>query len=66
MVIEPIRIIEPFRAPYNIEYCKEVNCPHLARDRWCVKAECVRTGQEKWPAYFTIHGELAGGDIPNA
>ena len=58
--------VKPFREPYNTEYCKAVKCPHLARNRWCVKSECVREGAEKRAMYFTIHNKLADGDIPNA
>lgn len=51
------------REPYNSKYCKEVNCSARSGNK-CTLDECVRKGAEKWPAYFTEHGVLADGDIP--
>jgi len=53
------------REPYNDKYCKEVNC-HLRHGNKCTVEECARLGAEKWPAYFTEHGVLADGDVPDA
>ncbi len=53
------------RVPYNSKYCKKVNC-HLRSGNKCTVSECARTGHEKWPEYFTIHGHLADGDEPDA
>ena len=53
------------REPYNSKYCKEVNCP-LRSGNKCTLERCTRNGNEKRAIYFTIHGVLAEGDVPNA
>ena len=53
------------RIPYNSKYCKEVNCSKRSGNK-CTMPECTRKGAEKWPIYFTMHGELAEGDTPDA
>lgn len=51
------------REPYNSKYCKAVDCSKRHGNK-CTLDECIRKGAEKWPAYFTEHGVLADGDIP--
>jgi len=53
----------PDREPYNSKYCKEVNC-HWRHGNKCTEASCLRIGNEKRAIYFTNHGHLAEGDIP--
>ena len=53
------------RVPLNILYCIEVNCP-LRLLRKCTVEKCIREGCEKRAIYYTEHGHLADGDIPNA
>ena len=53
------------RIPLNDKYCKEVNC-HLRHGNKCTMEECTREGCEKRAIYFTNHGHLAEGDIPDA
>lgn len=53
------------RTPLNSKYCKEVKC-HSRKGTKCTQEVCTRTGCEKWAIYFTEHGHLADGDIPNA
>ncbi len=55
----------PNRIPLNILYCVAVNCPYRVLRR-CTQPECIRVGAEKWPSYFTVHGVLADGDVPDA
>ncbi len=49
------------RIPFSSKYCKEVDCP-LRSGNKCTVPECVRSGHDKWPEYFEIHGVLADGD----
>ena len=53
----------PDREPYNDKYCKEVNC-HWRHGIKCTEASCLRNGNKKRARYFTVHGVLADGDVP--
>jgi len=55
----------PDREPYNKHYCKTVKCEYRHGNK-CTEDTCVRNGNEKRAVYFTQHGHLADGDIPNA
>lgn len=53
----------PDREPYNAKYCKAVNCRYRHGNK-CSQPICIRSGNEKRAMYFTAHGHLADGDIP--
>lgn len=53
------------REPYNIEYCRAVNCLKRHGNK-CEVSECIRQGSEKYASYFTTTGKLVEGDVPDA